>query len=100
MKNLHCKPVGPPTVFSQVEEELFATCVVTMCDWGFSLNKLDIRMMIVAYLEKQKRVVKKFSKNVPGDNWASSFMKRHGLTNRIATNIKRKRAVISKEQLQ
>ena len=71
-----------------------------MCDWGFSLNKLDIRMMIVAYLEKQKRVVKKFSKNVPGDNWASSFMKHHGLTNRIATNIKRKRAVISKEQLQ
>ena len=32
MKNLHCKSVGPPTVFSQVEEELFATRVVTMCD--------------------------------------------------------------------
>ena len=100
MKNLHCKPVGPPTIFSQVEEELFATRVVTMCDWGFPLDKLDIRMMIAAYLEKQKRVVKKFSKNVPGDNWASSFMKHHGLTNRIATNIRRKRAAISKEQLQ
>ena len=27
-------------------------------------------------------------------------MKRHGLTNRIATNIRRKRAAISKEKLQ
>ena len=57
-------------------------------------------MVIAAYFTKQKRVVKKFSKNVPHDNWASSFMKRHGLTNRIATNIRRKRAPISKEQLQ
>ena len=57
-------------------------------------------MMIAAYLEKQKRVVKKFSKNIPGDNWASSFMKHHGLTNRTATKIRRKRAATSKEQLQ
>ena len=48
MKNLHCKPVGPPTIFSQVEEELFATRVVTMCDWGFPLDKPDVRMMIAA----------------------------------------------------
>ena len=30
----------------------------------------------------------------------TSFMDRHGLTNRIATNIRRKRAQINKEQLQ
>ena len=42
----------------------------------------------------------KLSKNVPGDDWASSFVKCHSLTNRIATNIRRKRAAISKEQLQ
>ena len=39
--------------FSEVEE-LFASQVVTICDWGFPLDKLDIRMMVAAYLTKQK----------------------------------------------
>ena len=55
--------------------------------------------MIATYLTKQKRTVKKFTNNIPGDGWALGFMKRNGLTSRIATNIKRKRASISKEQL-
>ena len=41
LKNIH-KSVGPPTVFSKVEE-LFASRVVTLCYWGFPLDKLDIR---------------------------------------------------------
>ena len=56
-------------------------------------------MMIATYLTKQKRTVKKFTNNIPGDDWALGFMKHNGLTSRIATNIKRKRASISKEQL-
>lgn len=55
--------------------------------------------MIAAYLTKQKRTIKKFTNNIPRDDWALGFMKRNGLTNRIATNIRRKRASISKEQL-
>ena len=75
------KTVGPPTVFSDVEEELFASRVVTLCDWGFLLDKLDIKKMVAAYLTKQKRTVKKFTNNIPGDDWALGFMKRNGLTN-------------------
>ena len=71
-----------------------------MCNWGFPLDKLDLRMIINAYLTKQNRVMKEFTSNIPGDDWVTSFMDRHGLTNRIATNIRRKRAQISKEQLQ
>ena len=55
LKNIHTKSVGPPTVFSEAAEELFALKVVTLCDWGFPLDKLDIRMMVAAYLTKQKR---------------------------------------------
>ena len=95
LKNTHTRSVGPPTVFSEVEEELFPSRVVTLCDWGFPLDKLDIRMMVAAYLTNQKQTVKKFINNIPGDDWVLGFMK----CNRIATNIRRKRATISKEQL-
>ena len=100
MKNIHPKSVGPPTTFTRHKEELFLARVMTMCNWGFPLDKLDLRMVVAAYLTKQNHVVKKFKDNIPGEDWVSSFMKRNSLTNRIATNIRRKRAQISKEQLQ
>ena len=72
----------------------------TMWKWGFPLDKLDLRMIVNAYLTKHNWVVKEFPNNTPGDDWVANFMGRHRLTNRIATNIQRKCAQISKEQLQ
>ena len=43
LKNIHSKSVGRPTVFTKLEEELFALRVTTMCKWGFPLDKLDLR---------------------------------------------------------
>ena len=100
LKNIHSKSVGRPTVFRKREEELFALRVKTMCNWGFPLDKLDLRMIVNAYLTKQNRAVKEFANNISGDDWVTNFMGRHGLTNRIATNIRRKRTQTSKEQLQ
>ena len=57
-------------------------------------------MTVNAYLTKQNQVVKEFANNISGDDWVANFMGHHGLTNRIAINIQRKRAQISKEQLQ
>jgi hypothetical protein len=71
-----------------------------MCDWGFSLDKIDLRMMVAAYLTKQKRFITRFKNNIPGDDWATSFMKRWKLTNRVTTNIRRKRAKLAKEELE
>ena len=96
LKNIHTKSVGPPIVFSKVEE-LFTSRVATLCDWNFPLDKLDIRMMVAAYFTKQKQTVKKFTNNIRGYNWALGFMKHNGLTNRIAINTSRKRVAISKE---
>ena len=56
-------------------------------------------MMVAVYLTKQKRTVRKFIKNIPDDDLAPGFMKSNGLAKTIATNIRRKRASISKEQL-
>ena len=67
LKNIHTKSVGPPIVFSKVEE-LFTSQVATLCDWNFPLDKLDIRMMVAAYFTKQKQTVKKFTNNIWGYN--------------------------------
>ena len=55
-------------------------------------------MMVAVYLTKQKRTVKKFTNNIPVDDWVLGFMKGNGPTNGIATN-RRKRGSITKEQL-
>ena len=88
------------TVFTRKEEELFVSSIISMCNWGFPLDKFDLRMVVSAYLTKQKRIVHRFKENIPGDDWATSFMKGWNLTNRIATNIQRKRAEMSKEEVE
>ena len=87
LMNIHSKSVGRPTVFTKLEEELFALRVTIMCNWRFPLHKLDLCMTVNAYLTKQNRVVREFASNIPGDDWVANFMGGHGLTNKIATNI-------------
>ncbi|CAB3981202.1 Hypothetical predicted protein [Paramuricea clavata] len=73
---------------------------MAMCKWGFPLDKIDLRMMVAAYLTKQKRVIHQFKNNIPGDDWASNFMKRWKLTHRVATNIRRKRVKLARTELE
>ena len=87
LKNIHSKSVRHPTVFTKLEEELFALSVKTMCNWGFLLDKLDLCMILNVYLMKQNRVLKEFANNIPRDDWVANFMGCHGSTNWIATNI-------------
>ena len=98
MKNIHTKSVGRPIIYTK--EGLIASRTITMCKWGFPLGKLDLTMIVNTYLTKQNRIVNEFTNNIPGDDWVRSFIYRQGLTNWLATNIRRKRAQISKEQLQ
>ena len=72
-KNIHSNSVGHPTVFTKLKEELFAR-VTTMCNWGFPLDKLDLCMVVNAYLTKQNPVLKEFANNIPGDDWVANFM--------------------------
>nr|CAI5830953.1 unnamed protein product [Callosobruchus analis] len=58
---------------------------------------MDLRMFAKALLDKQGRLCQKFKNNLPGVDWAYSLLKRHKhkYSKRIATNIKRARAVLS-----
>lgn len=100
MSNKHLGNVGCPTTFTKREEELFVIRIIQMCEWGFPLDKLDLRMFVADYLRQQKRTIPKFANNTPGDDWATGFMKRWELSHRLATNIRRKRAKIEKEELE
>ena len=96
----HGKSVGRSLVFTDEEEQLFETRVALMCDWGFPIDFQDLRILISSYLRKKNRIVKRFASNVPGDDWIRGFIKRRKLTNRLTSNIKRKRAEITKESLE
>ncbi|XP_065654821.1 uncharacterized protein LOC136081436 [Hydra vulgaris] len=83
MKLKHKKCIGAPTIFTYDEEQLFLSRIKVMCDWGFPLNKLDVKMLVAGYLKSQNCTVKIFKNNIPGDDWVSSFMKHSQLTHRI-----------------
>ncbi|KAI8432605.1 hypothetical protein MSG28_013591, partial [Choristoneura fumiferana] len=70
-------------------------------EWGFPLSLLDLRMFAKMLLDKQGRSVAKFTNNLPGVDWAYSLLKRHnsGYSQRVATNIKKSRAAVSRESL-
>ena len=96
----HDQNIGRPTTSTPQEEEVFAIRCITLCNWGFPVDMLDLRMLVAGYLVKQNRVVRKFKNNIPGDEWARSFMKRWELSHRLVSAIKRKRAKITREQLE
>jgi len=41
------------------------------------MDKTDLRVFVKSYLDKEGRQVKQFKNNYPGEDWASSFVKKH-----------------------
>ena len=96
----HSLSAGGQTIFTHREEEMFCVRFTAMCNWGFPVDLLDLRMLVAAYLTKQGRLVPKFKDNIPGEEWARLFLKQWKLSHRLVSNIKRKRAKITKLQLE
>lgn len=85
--------VGGQPIFTQEEEESFVAHILKLSEYGFPISELEFRFIVAGYLNKQGRNVSKFRNNIPGYDWAKSFLKRHtNLTSRFAANIKRARA--------
>ena len=99
LNNKHSNTVGAPTIFAPKKEE-FASRLIVIRNCGFPLDKFDLRMLVAAYLSQQGRDVKQFPNTIPGSDWASSSMRRWELTHRPVSNICRKRAKITKVQVQ
>lgn len=97
----HIKKPGAQPVFSEAQEKAILQSIAKCADWGFPLSLLDLRMFAKALLDRSGRIVAKFQNNIPGVDWAYSLLKRHKdcYSQRVAANIKRARAQVSKETL-
>jgi hypothetical protein len=92
--NVPNKP-GHPVVFTSDEERAFASHIDKVCEFGFPVDEMDFRFIVKSYLDKQGRSVYCFKNNLPGRDWAKSFLRRNPqLSVRFANNIKRARAAI------
>lgn len=90
----HMKKPGGQTVLSEVEENIISEAILVAADWGFPLERSDIKDLVEGYLNRQG--VQKFSNCKPGDSWYYGFLSRHqNLTQRLSENIKRSRAAVS-----
>ena len=77
LRGKQIKPDGGQTCLSSAEEKVFVNHLVVLSEWGFPFSKLDLRLVVKSYLDKLDRVVKKIKDNIPGEEWATSFLKRH-----------------------
>ncbi|KAK9721741.1 hypothetical protein QE152_g20746 [Popillia japonica] len=94
IKKKHLKSYGGQSASSAKEESSLVEVLVLVAEWGFPLEKFDIRKMVKSYLERPGMRHKIFKSNLPGKDWADSFLKRYTdrLTVRLPENIKRARA--------
>jgi hypothetical protein len=100
LKGGEIKKHGHPLTFSEEEENQFVKCILTFSEYGFPLDMFDLRMVVKSYLSRIGRIIPHFKNNVPGRDWAISFIHRHKkLSARFASNIKRSRAGINEEVL-
>ena len=73
-KGLHKMPYGGQTVFTKEQEESLVKVIQVCGDWSCPLSTLEIRMIARRILNKEGRSVPCFKKNLPGTEWAHSFL--------------------------
>jgi len=102
VKNEDIKKQGGQTSLSLSEEKLIIDNILLCAEWGFPLDRLDLRLLVKGYLDRRGKKVKRFGRsNMPGKEWAHSFLTRHSdvLAVRLCQNIKRCRAAVSRETI-
>ncbi|KAJ8954924.1 hypothetical protein NQ314_006998 [Rhamnusium bicolor] len=96
---INMQPVGHPKVLSSQEEASITGTFGVVANWGFPLTRLDVRTVIAKYLEKQRKTVAVFKNNIPGEDFLNSFIQRNNLSIHLASNIKRSRASVGREDI-
>ncbi|KAF2887830.1 hypothetical protein ILUMI_18343 [Ignelater luminosus] len=67
-KHNNTKP-GRPNVLDDNEEKALVHIVIETAEWGFPVTVDDLRHIVKAYLDKQRRTVGEFRQNMPGKDW-------------------------------
>lgn len=94
----HKLKYGGQTILSAEEEKYLSNGIQKCGEWGYPLTRWDIRLLVQNYLNSFGKKVKNFPNNLPGLEWFKGFLKRHNeLSERMAQNIKRARAAVTKD---
>jgi hypothetical protein len=92
--------LGRPTQLTEEEERILAERAVLLGTWGFPLNFRDFRELVKSYLDVAGRTTV-FKDNFPTKKFVIGFLARHKeLSFRKANNIKRSRAMVSREEVE
>ena len=83
---------GHPTVLSKEAECEIVEHLLTVSEWGFPFDNIDLRMTVKRLLGKEGTNIYLFKENLTGEDWALSFLKRHKdrIKNRLCQNIAKK----------
>ena len=95
IKNLHSKNVGCPKRLCPDTEASLVKVIDTLAEWKVPLTGEDISLLVKGYLDFQGVKDSVFKDNLPGKDWLKNFVETHGLTRRIADNVRIRRAEIS-----
>lgn len=100
IRGVHDRKAGGQSVLSKDVEKKLVDGIFLSAEWGFPLTEYDIRKIVQNYLNKKGVQIRVFKNNLPGKDWAKSFIARHRtLTLRLAQNIKRNRAEVTNETI-
>ena len=98
----HPKVLGGQPVLNMKDENMLVEGILRAAHWGFPLSSMDVRYIVKGFLDRSGRREVRFKNNLPGVEWATSFLKRHSrvLSVRLCENIKRARAEVTKQTVE
>ena len=73
----YLKKQGGQCTLSEPVEKLIVEQLITCSSWGYPLNVIDLRCIVKSYLDRKGKIVQKFKNNMPGPEFAMSFLKRN-----------------------
>lgn len=68
---------GGQSVLSSEEEKKLVDRLMICAEWGYPMDTYDLRIIVKHYLDACGRTIKRFANNMPGRDFAISFLQRH-----------------------
>jgi len=93
-QDLHMKKVAGQYRLSDNAKRTLVNTINHLANWKVPMDSFDVRLLVKGYLDKQGVHDRRFVNNFPAIDWLKGFMQRHGLTSRLADNVKPARAEV------
>ncbi|KAK4327537.1 hypothetical protein Pmani_002018 [Petrolisthes manimaculis] len=84
------------------EETIIVQHAAVLGHFGYVFDVYELRLFVKSFLDKAQRNAPQFKDNMPGEEWALSFIKRHSdvLSTHVCQNISWKRAAVGVEAVE